>query len=230
MNANAKFSPVLSGDEQFALVQGDAFDLLRQMPAESVDLVITSPPYWGLRDYEAEHNWEILDLWAGGKHAKATPSYQWYREHRGLLGLEPLPEWYVANLTEILGECQRVLKMSGSMWLNIGDTYFARWSSIRPKGRQGLNGDGTHSPQDPDGRIPPGKAIAADSLPRRHRATGETVDSPERPYLVQAERAPAPFRRPARIDARAFFPLRQTSAGGAGKIPLRYFRGGPRSP
>ncbi len=141
MNANAKFSPVLSGDEQFALVQGDAFDLLRQMPAESVDLVITSPPYWGLRDYEAEHNWEILDLWAGGKHAKATPSYQWYREHRGLLGLEPLPEWYVANLTEILGECQRVLKMSGSMWLNIGDTYFARWSSIRPKGRQGLNGD-----------------------------------------------------------------------------------------
>ncbi len=132
---------VLSGQARVALIQGDAFDLVRQIPSETVDLVITSPPYWGLRDYEAEHNWDILDLWEGGKHAKRCPSYQWYREHGGLLGLEPLPEWYVSNVAEIMAHCQRILKISGSLWLNIGDTYFARWSSIRSKGRQGLNGD-----------------------------------------------------------------------------------------
>ncbi len=75
------------------------------------------------------------------KHTARLPTYKWYRDHGGLLGLEPLPEWYVANMTSILNSCQRVLKPTGSLWLNLGDTYFARWSSIRPKGRQGLNGD-----------------------------------------------------------------------------------------
>ncbi|WP_197453410.1 DNA-methyltransferase [Caulifigura coniformis] len=132
---------VLTGTERFALRQGDADDLLQELPAESVDLVITSPPYWGLRSYEADHNWDILDEWRAEHPASEIPSYEWYRSHGGLLGLEPLPEWYVANLAAILRRCQRVLKSTGSMWLNLGDTYFARWSSIRAKGRQGLNGD-----------------------------------------------------------------------------------------
>ncbi|MCX7429046.1 MAG: DNA methyltransferase [Planctomycetia bacterium] len=141
MSTNTNIEAVLLGAERVALVQGDAYDLLQNLPAESVDLIITSPPYWGLRDYEAEHNWEILGLWEGGKHAKECPPYRWYREHGGLLGLEPLPEWYVSNLAEIVNQCQRILRLSGNLWLNIGDTYFARWSSIRSKGRQGLNGD-----------------------------------------------------------------------------------------
>jgi len=121
---------------------GDAFDLLDLLPAESVDLVITSPPYWGLRDYESSHNWEIYEEWKKSHQAKdAIPDFEWYRRHGGLLGLEPLPEWYISNLTVILEKTKRVLKRSGSLWLNIGDTYFARWSSIRPKGRQGLGGD-----------------------------------------------------------------------------------------
>jgi site-specific DNA-methyltransferase (adenine-specific) len=52
--------------------------------------------------------------------------------------LEPLPEWYFHHLVEILERGRAALKMEGSMWINIGDTYFARWSSIREKGRQGL--------------------------------------------------------------------------------------------
>lgn len=141
MEANYRAESVLTGSQPWALLRGDAFELVETLPAASVDLVITSPPYWGLRNYEADHNWDILDEWEGGKHSARTPTYDWYRQHGGLLGLEPLPEWYVSNIASIMSRCQRVLKPVGSVWLNIGDTYFARWSSIRPKGRQGLNGD-----------------------------------------------------------------------------------------
>lgn len=119
---------------------GDALDLLGELPKASVDLVITSPPYWGLRDYEGEHNWDIYKEWLrdsnGG--SEIIPTYDWYRSHGGMLGLEPLPEWYVSNLVSILDAAKESLKPGGSIWLNIGDTYFARWSSIRSNGRQGL--------------------------------------------------------------------------------------------
>jgi site-specific DNA-methyltransferase (cytosine-N4-specific) len=119
---------------------GDAFDLIDKIPAASVDLLITSPPYWGLRVYdEQEHNWTIHEDWknAGG-HLSDPPPYEWYRDHGGALGLEPTPEWYVAHLVEFFSKARATLKPGASMWVNIGDTYFARWASIRPKGRQGL--------------------------------------------------------------------------------------------
>ncbi len=130
-------------DQAECLVRiGDAFDLLAQLEPQSVDLIVTSPPYWGLRDYEGAHDWKILDAWRAEGHTKEeTPSYEWYREHGGLLGLEPLPEWYISNLAAILERAKPALKRRGSLWLNIGDTYFARWSSIRPNGRQGLGKD-----------------------------------------------------------------------------------------
>lgn len=121
---------------------GDAFDLIDKVPPGTVDLLITSPPYWGQRVYdEQEHNWTIRENWerAGG-HLNEPPPYQWYREHGGALGLEPTPEWYVAHLVEFFHKARPVLKPSGSMWVNVGDTYFARWASIRPNGRQGLGG------------------------------------------------------------------------------------------
>lgn len=122
---------------------GDAVDLMQRLPTDSIDLIITSPPYWGLRDYEGNHNWEILDEWLSASPDNATkcPTYDWYRAHGGLLGLEPLPEWYLSNLCTILDAGKHALKQSGSLWLNIGDTYFARWSSIRSNGRQGLGED-----------------------------------------------------------------------------------------
>ncbi|MEH0822170.1 MULTISPECIES: DNA-methyltransferase [unclassified Micromonospora] len=121
--------------------QGDAYDLLAKLPCESVDLIITSPPYWGLRTYGQDHNEEILREWvAEGNEPSETPSYDWYRLHGGCLGLEPLPEWFVDHLVEIFQRGASALKPRGSMWINLGDTYFARWSSIRMDGRQGMGG------------------------------------------------------------------------------------------
>lgn len=118
---------------------GDAYDLLGTLPRESVDLIITSPPYWGLRTYGQDHNHEILQEWVSEGHdSSEIPPYDWYRKHGGCLGLEPLPEWFVAHLAEIFQRGAHALKPDGSLWINIGDTYFARWSSIRMDGRQGM--------------------------------------------------------------------------------------------
>jgi len=73
---------------------GDAYSLLREFPGESIDFCMTSPPYWGHREYE----------------------------QRGI-GLEPELDVYVDELLKVFGEVKRVLKVSGSFWLNIGDTY-----------------------------------------------------------------------------------------------------------
>jgi site-specific DNA-methyltransferase (cytosine-N4-specific) len=118
---------------------GDAYDMLADLKPESVDLVITSPPYWGLRTYGQDHDPAVLDKWiAAGNDPVDAPPYDWYRKRGGVLGLEPYPEWFVAHLVEIFDRARAALKPSGSMWINLGDTYFARWSSIRNEGRQGL--------------------------------------------------------------------------------------------
>lgn len=82
-------------DGDFTLYQGDALTVLRELPPESVHACVTSPPYWGLRDY-------------------GTP---------GQLGLEPTPEEYVARMVEVFREVRRVLRKDGTLWLNIGDSY-----------------------------------------------------------------------------------------------------------
>lgn len=121
---------------------GDAYDLAVDLPPTSVDLCLTSPPYWGHRTYAAAHKWDTLAAWKKAGHdPDEVPPYEWYRKHGGVLGMEPFPEWYVAHLVEIMERVRPALKASGSMWINLGDTYFARWSSIRQNGRQGLGND-----------------------------------------------------------------------------------------
>jgi len=84
------------------VIQGDCLQVMRDMESESIDMAITSPPYWGLRDYDLGKN---------------------------QLGLEPTPEMYIEHMTEIFHELKRVLKKKGTFWLNMGDTYSAtRWS------------------------------------------------------------------------------------------------------
>ena len=73
---------------------GDARAVLLQLPADSVDCCITSPPYWGQRSYE-----------------------------NGGIGLEKTITEYIANLLAIIAEVKRVIKPTGSFWLNLGDTY-----------------------------------------------------------------------------------------------------------
>lgn len=83
---------------------GHVVDILKEMPSRSIDVAVTSPPYWGLRDYGdiTKVKW---DKW------------------EGQLGLEPHPQMYIDHLVTIFREVKRVLKDSGSFWLNLGDTY-----------------------------------------------------------------------------------------------------------
>ncbi len=118
---------------------GNAFDLVFELEPASVDLVVTSPPYWGLRSYGLGHRDDVLGQWEDlGCDRLRVPPYDWYRQAGGLLGLEPYPHWYVHHLIEFFGRLQSKLKQTGSLWINLGDTYFARWSSVRNNGRQGL--------------------------------------------------------------------------------------------
>jgi DNA modification methylase len=68
---------------------------MRELPAESVNTCVTSPPYFGLRDYG----------------------------HEGQIGLEETPEAFVAQLVEVFREVKRVLRDDGTLWLNLGDSY-----------------------------------------------------------------------------------------------------------
>jgi len=124
------------------VLKGDAFELVKEVESSSVDLILTSPPYWGLRSYGLNASREVLSAWVdAGCHPDRTPSYDWYKQEGGVLGLEPFPRWYVDHLVEFFSRARRVLKDRGSLWVNLGDTYFARWSSIRDGGRQGIKPD-----------------------------------------------------------------------------------------
>src|SRR2546425_8770865 len=99
------------------VINGDAFDLIHKYANQSVDLLITSPPYWGLRTYDLDHNWQIDSEWRSISDKESIPSYQWYRQHGGLLGLEPYPDWYIAHLVEFFELARPVLKETGSLWI-----------------------------------------------------------------------------------------------------------------
>lgn len=77
------------------IYQGDALTILKQMPEESVNMCVTSPPYYGLRDYGVD----------------------------GQIGLEETPEQFIAALADVFDEVKRVLKPDGTLWVNIGDSY-----------------------------------------------------------------------------------------------------------
>src|SRR6218665_109185 len=93
-------SEVMDGERRFAFASGDCLEVLRQMPDESMDCAITSPPYWKMREYE------VLE-----------------KHNHTLIGDEDDPKDYVKNLVAIFNEVRRVLKSDGSLWLNIGDKF-----------------------------------------------------------------------------------------------------------
>lgn len=77
------------------ILQGDCRDVLGSLPDGSINCCVTSPPYFGLRDYGVE----------------------------GQLGLEPTPDEFVAAMVEVFREVRRVLRDDGTLWLNLGDSY-----------------------------------------------------------------------------------------------------------
>lgn len=90
------------------IIQGHVLDVLKTLPVESVHCIITSPPYWKLRDYEIV----------------------------GQLGLEKTIEEYIATLVEIFREARRVLRKDGTVWLNLGDSYAASGMGGNPSKSQ----------------------------------------------------------------------------------------------
>jgi len=90
-------------DGKVTLHHGHVLDVLREMPAESVNCCVTSPPYWSLRRYDCpDQSWG-----------------DWVGQH----GLEETPELYVEHTMMWLREVRRVLRKDGTLWLNIGDGY-----------------------------------------------------------------------------------------------------------
>ncbi len=83
------------------ILVGDALERLQELPNESAQCVVTSPPYWGLRDYGVA----------------------------GQLGLAPTVDAYVSSLVEVFRHVRRVLAADGTLWLNLGDSYAGSWGA-----------------------------------------------------------------------------------------------------
>lgn len=82
-------------DQDLRILEGDSLQLLPTLQSETIQCCVTSPPYWGLRDYD----------------------------HPAQIGAESTPDQYVANLVAIFREVWRVLRKDGTLWLNVGDGY-----------------------------------------------------------------------------------------------------------
>jgi len=90
-------------NDSLTIKVGDCIDSMKSMEAGSVQTCVTSPPYFGLRDYGRE----------------------------GQIGLEETPEGYAERLVEVFREVRRVLRDDGIVWLNLGDTYASAWPCNR---------------------------------------------------------------------------------------------------
>lgn len=132
---------------------GDARDGLRGLPAESVHSVITSPPYWNLRDYSNDPV-----LWGASPNCPHDFTFRTEEDYqrgwpcrcvgcgawRGTLGNEPSPDLFIDHLCEVFDEVWRVLRDDGILWVNLGDSYAgdAKWG-----GKSGGKNAGRHFPR-----------------------------------------------------------------------------------
>jgi DNA modification methylase len=105
------------------ILEGDAFEQLADLESKSVQTCITSPPYWGLRDYG----------------------------HSDQLGLERTPEAYTEKLVAVFREVRHVLRDDGTLWLNLGDSYAASSHSVGRNDANRRGSDGFTGSANPDG-------------------------------------------------------------------------------
>lgn len=93
------------------IFRGDCLAVLKTMESNSINCCVTSPPYWGLRDYGVKNQ----------------------------LGLEETPEAYVRKMVKVFREVKRVLKKDGTLWLNLGDSYNAGREGGHSGGKKGIS-------------------------------------------------------------------------------------------
>jgi DNA modification methylase len=108
------------------IIQGDCRDVLKTLPDASVNCCVTSPPYWGLRDYGCD----------------------------GQLGLERTPEEYVAKMVEVFRDVRRVLRDDGTLWLNLGDSYATGAGNVGERPGGGAQGDNWQGAMTSPNRMP----------------------------------------------------------------------------
>jgi len=135
------------------ILQGNNYEILDQLPAGYFHTIVTSPPYWGLRNYKTipqiwpnpdkeiicKHNFLLNQkmLRTGGENGKMTNTKKQRAvidvntcfcskcgAWKGELGLEPTPELYIQHLVMIFRKVWRVLRDDGTFWLNLGDSYW----------------------------------------------------------------------------------------------------------
>ena len=137
------------------ILQGDALTKLKELKEKSVNMVMTSPPYWALRDYGSD----VETIWDGDENCKHEFEVKERRLHggtmkedfgcsrgtremtdwktkdgfcqkcgawKGQLGLEPTFDLYIKHLCDIFDEVKRVLRDDGTCWVNLGDTYYSK--------------------------------------------------------------------------------------------------------
>lgn len=101
------------------VLQGNCIEILKTLEDQSVNTIVTSPPYYMLRDYGEESvPWPEVTYCPMSGLPKISVT-----EWEGGLGLEPTPEMYVGHMVAIFREAWRVLRDDGTLWLNMGDTY-----------------------------------------------------------------------------------------------------------
>lgn len=148
------------------IIQGDVLEVLKILPDNFINTIITSPPYYGLRDYgtakwnggslECDHKGKPMVTRAGfneryfGKPSivdKQGECLEFYKDVCAKcgavridkqIGLELTPDKYVSNLVSVFREAKRILKNDGTLWLNIGDSYAGNMSRASDGGRAGF--------------------------------------------------------------------------------------------
>ena len=132
------------------IYNGDCLEVLKTLPNESINCVVTSPPYWGLRDYgtakweggdenckhlcakeKSRYDYSLKNSPIQDGERKGTDAPKWKnvcpscgaKKIDRQLGLEKTPEEYVAKMVALFREVRRVLKDDGTLWLNLGDSY-----------------------------------------------------------------------------------------------------------
>jgi DNA modification methylase len=148
----------------YSILLGDVLDQLATLPDESIQCVITSPPYYGLRDYgtatweggspDCDHQGKPMATKASinkncgtGEDVKNAASREFFKDICGKcgakridkqIGLEATPQEYLAKMTLVFREIRRVLRKDGTAWVNMGDSYS---SGSTPQGKNGQMAD-----------------------------------------------------------------------------------------
>lgn len=144
------------------ILQGDNIEILKTLPDGIVDCCVTSPPYYGLRDYgtgkwiggdpncphrrlskfsektiTGHHQEELAGNVGDAIYKSVCPLCGAVREDKQI-GLEDTPEEYIQRLVDVFHEVKRVLKDDGTLWVNIGDTYNNAWDGAKNKDLIGI--------------------------------------------------------------------------------------------